>query len=329
MPLQNFTSQNILGFAVCAFAASFIISFLLSPLILKELIKLHFGQEIRELGPKSHIKKAGTPTMGGFIFIIASVVVSIAASVVFRKIPFELACFILFGTVGFLDDFIKVRLKRNLGLDEKQKLVMQILFSVLLSLYAYHAFGSKIHIPFIERLWDLGYFYVPFTAFTMVACANAVNLTDGLDGLAASVTFFASTAFAAVSYILSSPDGMIFALAIAGALAGFLRVNWHPAKCFMGDTGSMALGGGISGMAIINGLHFWIIIIGFIYFIETLSVIIQVTYYKRTKKRIFKMSPYHHHLELSGYNEVSVAKIFSAVTVICGILGIFAALAAV
>lgn len=304
---------------------SLVLSFLISFPAIPILYKLKFGQEIREEGPKSHLKKRGTATMGGFIFIIAITITSLIYMKVDYKILYMLLSMLLFGVVGFIDDYNKVINKRNLGLNAKQKLILQFAISFALSIIIYkmNLGNTSIYIPFVSKLLDLKILYIPFIMITMTASANAVNLTDGLDGLAAGVTAIVMTFFGIIGYRFGYVSAGIFGFVVAGGCLGFLRVNKNPAKCFMGDTGSMALGGAVSSIAIFMNMPLLILIIGLPYLIETLSVMIQVVYFKKTGgKRFFKMAPIHHHLELSGFSEVQVVMIFYIFTMICSIVGL-------
>jgi phospho-N-acetylmuramoyl-pentapeptide-transferase len=298
---------------------SFFISLILGPILIPLLHKLKFGQNIREEGPKSHKKKAGTPTMGGLIFIISSF---IAMAILIRKPSDEamiaLYAFIAFGLIGAIDDGLKIIHKKNLGLKAAEKMVFLIIVSGALGYYAATnpRIGTHILIPFTQISFDLGMWYIPFVVLYYTATTNAVNLTDGLDGLATSVTLLVMTFFALISFGLGHYTLSIFCGVIAGSLLGFLRYNAFPAQVFMGDTGSLALGGAIAAVAMILKLPLLVIIVGGIYAIETLSVIIQVGYFKLTKKRVFKMSPIHHHFELSGWHETKIVSVFSIITVI-------------
>jgi phospho-N-acetylmuramoyl-pentapeptide-transferase len=298
---------------------AFFISLILGPILIPLLHRLKFGQNIREEGPKSHQKKAGTPTMGGLIFIISSF---ITMAILIRRPSDEamiaLYAFIAFGIIGALDDGLKIIHKKNLGLRAAQKMIMLIIVSGILGYYAAtdSRIGTNIIIPFTTISFDLGIWYVPFIVLYFAATTNAVNLTDGLDGLATSITLLVMTFFALVSFGLGHYSLAIFCGVIAGALLGFLRYNAFPAQVFMGDTGSLALGGAIGAVAMILKLPLLVIIVGGIYAVETLSVILQVASFKLTKKRIFKMSPIHHHFELSGWHETKIVSIFSIITVI-------------
>lgn len=296
---------------------SFLISVLGGPIIIPLLHKLKFGQNIRTEGPESHQKKAGTPTMGGIIFILTAI---IAMFLIVRKPSDEssvaLYAFVLFGIIGFLDDFLKIRRKKNEGLTAKQKMVLLIVVSSIFAFYANKNLGTEIMIPFMNKTLNLGFLFIPFVIFYYAATTNAVNLTDGLDGLASSVTLLVMTCFALISFAMGNYTLSIFCGIVAGSLLGFLRYNTYPARVFMGDTGSLALGGAVATVALLLKLELFIVIIGGIYVAEAISVIIQVTSFKLFKKRVFKMSPIHHHFELSGWHEAKIVAVFSIITVI-------------
>lgn len=298
---------------------AFLISILQGPIIIPLLHKLKFGQSIRDEGPKSHQKKAGTPTMGGIIFIISSFITML---LIVKKPGDEamiaLYAFVAFGIIGALDDGLKIIRKKNLGLRAYQKMILLLIVSGTFAYYAANNpyIGTSIILPFAHINWNLGVFYIPFIIIYFAATTNAVNLTDGLDGLATSVTLLVMTFFALVSFSTGHYTLAIFCAVVAGALLGFLRYNAFPAQIFMGDTGSLALGGAIAAIAMILKMPLLVIIVGGIYVMETLSVILQVASFKLTGKRIFKMSPLHHHFELSGWHETKVVSIFCIVTVI-------------
>ena len=306
---------------IVAFVLGLVISLILGPIIIPILHKLKFGQNIRKEGPKSHLKKAGTPTIGGLIFIFSIIVVMIAMR---YKLSDE-AMIVLYGTVafgfiGFLDDMLKIIHKQNEGLTSGQKFALQLLFSAGMAIYGYMNIGTTINV-FGDVQWNLGIFYIPFVMFYFAAITNAVNLTDGLDGLASSVTALVLIFFSVTSYQLGHYSVSVFAIGLTGALLGFLRYNAYPAKVFMGDTGSLALGGAISSMLLVLKIPFMVIIVGGIYVIEVLSVIIQVTSFKLTGKRVFKMSPLHHHFEQIGWSEVKIVTVFSGITLVLCIIG--------
>ncbi|WP_035340710.1 phospho-N-acetylmuramoyl-pentapeptide-transferase [Alkalihalobacillus hemicellulosilyticus] len=307
---------------------SFLIAVLLSPIFIPFLRRLKFGQSIREEGPESHKKKSGTPTMGGIVIVISIIITSLFISVTYLSLSQEILLLLLvtvgFGLVGFLDDFIKVVLKRNLGLTSKQKLAGQLFIAILFYIGLRQMnLSTEIIIPATSFSIDLGWFYLPFVIIMLVGASNAVNLTDGLDGLLAGTGAVAFGAFAVLAWYADLIDISIFSAAIVGAVLGFLVYNAHPAKVFMGDTGSLALGGAIAAIAILTKMEILLIIIGGVFVIETLSVIIQVISFKTRGKRIFKMSPLHHHYELSGWSEWRVVVTFWFVGMIFAVLGIY------
>ena len=313
--------------ALVAFILAAISGIFLIPL----LHRLKFGQEIREEGPKWHQKKSGTPTMGGFIFIISFVITVFAMPFAggrgasLKEIAIITAAALCFGAIGFIDDYIKVILKRNLGLTAKQKFSLQVLVSlVFTSLIAgFGVIDMSVLIPFTGYYVNLGYLVLPLDIIVMLATVNSVNLTDGLDGLAATVTVIVAAFFALAAEKIGDSAVFTVSAAICGALVGFLIYNKYPAKVFMGDTGSLFLGGLLSAVAVYMRNPFILLIVGFVYVAESLSVIIQVTYYKKTGKRIFKMSPIHHHFEMCGLSESKIVLLFSAVTLVLGIIGYF------
>ena len=306
-----------------AFSVAVIGTIVLGPLIIPMLRSLKVGQTIRSDGPKSHFGKAGTPTMGGLIFLIPIII----ASLIFSPPNISMALLILmtvgFGIIGFTDDYIKVVLKRSLGLKARGKLVGQILLSLVLAVIVvvFLDKGTNIWIPFIGDV-SLGWLYLPFVVFVVVGTTNAVNLTDGLDGLAAGTMAVAALGFLAVSLILGNSDAAIFAAALAGGCIGFLVFNSYPAKVFMGDTGSLAIGAAIATLAILTKTEILLVIIGMVFVIETLSVILQVISFQTTGKRLFLMSPLHHHYELKGWGERKIVLVFYAVAIVCALLGV-------
>ncbi len=300
-----------------SFFVSFIAVAVIMPFLIPMLRRMKFGQVIRDEGPAWHAKKNGTPTMGGIAFLLVSVIVSLIVCPDI-KLKAGIIAAALYGVVGFIDDFIKIKLKRNLGLTAKQKLILQILISVSFGLFVTSSgyTDTTLSIPFTQVVFDLGWAYIPFITVFMVGVTNAVNLTDGLDGLATSVTVVVCAFFTFSSIMMRELTNSYFACALAGGLAGFLIYNFYPAKVFMGDTGSLFLGGAVSVMAINLKLELLLILVGFIYVIEALSVIIQVISFKTTGKRVFLMSPIHHHYEKKGMSEIKIVYAFSAVTLI-------------
>lgn len=311
---------------------SFLVTVLLSPIVIPFLRRLKFGQSIREEGPQSHMSKAGTPTMGG-VMIIASIVVTfsiVAIKFIEHPFSFEFSLLLLaligYGLVGFLDDFIKVALKRNLGLTSRQKMIGQVVIAIIFFIILkINDFSTVISLPGTNFQLDLGWGYGLLVIFMLVGSSNAVNLTDGLDGLLAGTATIAFAAFAVIASYHYGENELttLFSLAVVGALVGFLVFNAHPAKVFMGDTGSLALGAAIAAVAILMKLEIILIIIGGVFVIETLSVIIQVISFKTTGKRVFKMSPLHHHYELKGWSEWRVVTTFWFVGILFAILGVF------
>ena len=302
---------------VMAIVISFIVASILGPIIIPLLHKLKFGQNIREEGPKSHLKKAGTPTIGGLIFIFATIITMfIMVGNPTDEAMIALYSFVGFGFVGFLDDLLKIIKKKNEGLTSGQKMILLLIVSGFLTWYAYKYIGTSINIPFLNGQINLGLFYIPFVMFYFAGVTNAVNLTDGLDGLATSVTVLVTTFLGIISYNLGHISLAIFCVALAGALLAFLRFNAFPARVFMGDTGSLALGGAVAMVALILKMPLILVLIGIIYVIETLSVILQVASFKLTGKRIFKMAPIHHHFEQLGWSETKIVYVFSIITVV-------------
>ncbi|MEO2679836.1 phospho-N-acetylmuramoyl-pentapeptide-transferase [Clostridium butyricum] len=302
---------------------SFIFSLILGPIFIPILHKLKFGQNIRKEGPKSHQKKAGTPTMGGIIFFI-----SVAATILIMGPSFtdpKMIILYSFLAFGFLDDMLKIIHKDNLGLKAGQKMILLLIFSVALAVYGYKNIGTDILIPLGSGFkLNLGLLYIPFIIIYYAAVTNAVNLTDGIDGLATSVTIIVLTFFTIVAFKTGQKDVAIFSIALCGALLGFLKYNAFPAKVFMGDTGSLALGGAVGTIALMLKMELWVVIVGLMYVVETLSVIIQVTSFKMTGKRVFKMAPIHHHFEQCGWSEVKIVTVFSLVTAVLCIIGFIA-----
>ena len=302
---------------VMAIVISFIVASILGPIIIPLLHKLKFGQNIRQEGPKSHLKKAGTPTIGGLIFIFATIITMfIMVGNPTDEAMIALYSFVGFGFVGFLDDLLKIIKKKNEGLTSGQKMILLLIVSGFLTWYAYKYIGTSINIPFLNGQINLGLFYIPFAMFYFAGVTNAVNLTDGLDGLATSVTVLVATFLGIISYNLGHISLAIFCVALAGALLAFLRFNAFPARVFMGDTGSLALGGAVAMVALILKMPLILVLIGIIYVIETLSVILQVASFKLTGKRIFKMAPIHHHFEQLGWSETKIVSVFSIITVV-------------
>lgn len=299
-----------------------ILSLILGKILIPVLKKLHAGQSIREEGPKSHMVKSGTPTIGGLIFLFSAIITTLLTGNFKVSVFMILFSTLAFGAVGFIDDYIKVVMKRNLGLRAYQKLFLQILTAVILIIYQYNSkhMGTDLYIPFLKDYRSIGVFYIPFIIFVIVGTVNSVNLTDGLDGLSTSVTIICLLFFNVVAVKFERYEIAAFSLVLAGALIGFLFFNKYPAKVFMGDTGSLALGGAISAIALLLNVPLILPISGGIYFIETLSVIIQVVSFKTRGKRVFLMSPLHHHFEQKGWHEKKIVAVFSLVELILCII---------
>ena len=301
---------------VMSIIISFLISVVLCPIVIPFLHKLKFGQYIREEGPKEHQKKSGTPTMGGLVILSSVVITSLIFIGEHKEMLPVLFMTLGFGLIGFLDDYIKVVMKRNLGLRAWQKMALQILVTgvFIYYLYNYTDIGTDVYIPFIDKTWELGALFIPFVFCVVVGTVNGANFTDGLDGLASGVTVIIAVFFTVIAIATGSGIEPVTG-AVVGALMGFLLFNVYPAKVFMGDTGSLALGGFVASAAVVLKLPIFLLLVAFIYFAEVLSVMIQVVYFKLTKgKRFFKMAPIHHHFELCGWSETRVVAVFTVVT---------------
>ncbi len=336
--------KEMLMSSLLSFAVALVATLAIGPVFIPWLRKLKFGQEIREEGPAWHQKKSGTPTMGGIMFIFG-IAIAIAVTTIMFAVNgnFDTTyarCILLFvislgfGVIGFIDDYIKVVKKRNLGLTAKQKFILQVVLAAIyvVVLFAMGELETGVKIPFTSIEWVMPvWLYIPFVMFIVVGVVNAVNLTDGLDGLASSVTSVVAVFFTVVSYIVFNEYGVtVFSMALLGGLLGFLWYNKYPAKVFMGDTGSLFLGAAVALMAIDLKMPIYLILVGFVYFAETLSVIMQTTYFKITKKkygegrRIFKMTPLHHHFEMCEWKETKVVTVFTCATLILCIVAWFA-----
>lgn len=305
---------------------SFAISVLLGPVVIPFLRRLKIGQTERTEGPESHLKKNGTTTMGGILILISVVITSLLFVRQYPRIIPVLFLTLGFGLVGFLDDYIKVVLRRSMGLRAWQKFALQILVTSVFTFYLLHYTDVSLamKVPFLEGIYlDFGWFNIPILFFVVIGTVNGTNFTDGLDGLASSVTVLVATFFTVVAIGTNSGIEPI-TCAVVGALLGFLLFNVHPASVFMGDTGSLALGGFVAAAAIMMQMPLFIVIVGLIYLVEVLSVMMQVTYFKATGgKRIFKMAPIHHHFELCGWSETRVVAVFSIVTALLCLLALF------
>lgn len=316
MRISNYTLWSVL--------VSFFLTVIIAKYSIPYLRKFKLGQNIRDDGPQSHLSKAGTPTMGGVFFVVAIILTTFCLGNFSREVFSVLIGMLGFTFIGFLDDFFKLVMKRSLGLTEIQKLIIQFVISIVVIIFIELVVGTDLTyqlVPFVKNPVHFGWIIYPIVIFVIIGTANATNLTDGLDGLSSSVSI---PVFLGLAVISSSryPSVGVFSLVFMASLMGFVLFNSYPARVFMGDTGSMALGGAIATICILNGMIFYLPIIGGIYVIEALSVIIQVVSYKtRNKKRVFLMSPIHHHYELKGYKEPQIVTAFA---VISGILSIIA-----
>lgn len=302
---------------------AFIVCALVGPVLIPYLHKLKFGQSIRECGPASHMKKSGTPTMGG-LMMLAALIIALLWGQFTPHVIIALVLTVGHAVIGFIDDYIKVVMKRNLGLTAKQKFLLQF---ILAGAYVYfaetHIHNTELWVPFVNMTVDLGWGYYVLAFLLLVGTTNAVNLTDGLDGLVSFVSLPVTLVFAFIAYMQGMLDLCGFSLGLTGACLGFLLFNRHPAQVFMGDTGSLALGGAVAAMALLTHTELLLVIVGGIYVAEALSVIIQVTYFRFSGgKRIFRMAPLHHHFELGGWKEVKVVRVFTFVSCVLSILGL-------
>lgn len=305
--------------------SSFILAYLLGKILIPILHRMKYGQSIREEGPKAHMKKQGTPTIGGLIFIISTFIVTILYSVFYVKTlkndtVIILLIFLAFGFVGFLDDYLKIRRKKNLGLRAYQKMILLMLITFVIYVFSKDTLGTNLYIPILNVNINLYYLYLPFLFIYFTGVTNAVNLTDGLDGLATTVTIIVLIFLFLISFVFGKVDIGIFAFILIGSLMAFLIFNVNPARVFMGDTGSLALGGAVAAISFLLGIEVVLILAGIIYVIEALSVIIQVVVYKFTRKRVFKMAPIHHHFEHLGWSENKIVYVFGAITLIACII---------
>ena len=321
------TSMNIYIAVAIPIIIAFALSVALGPVIIPFLRKLKFGQTVRDDGPQSHLKKNGTPTMGGIIFLISVIVTSCIYMKDYPQIIPILFVTVGYGVIGFLDDYIKIVLKRSEGLTPSQKMFGQIIVTGVFAVYMYKFSGISMEmiVPFFPNVTlDLGFLTIPVMFLAIIGTVNGVNFTDGLDGLATSVTIMVAVFFGVVALGVKS-DVWPIACAVIGALLGFLLFNVHPASVFMGDTGSLALGGFVAAIAYMLQMPIFILIVGLIYWIEILSVIIQVGYFKISHgKRIFRMAPIHHHFELGGWSETKIVAVFTIVTAMLCLIGLMA-----
>ena len=312
--------------AVIAFAVSMFVTSRLIPFLKQK----QFGQFIREDGPQAHLSKAGTPTMGGAAMVAGITVALLASSFITGSFGADKLAILLsmfaFGFIGFVDDYNKIAKKQNEGLTPRQKIALQLLFGLALAVFMMLREGTSVFIPFAKVNVDFGILYIPFIVFVEIAMANAVNLTDGLDGLASSTSAIVAACFAVIGMFIFPENNEPMAAAaqaVFGATLGFLVYNHYPARIFMGDTGSMALGGVLSATAIVGHVEWLLPIAGLLYVCEALSVIIQVLYFKKTGgKRFFRMAPIHHHFELGGWHETKVVKVFCLFTFFCCVIAV-------
>lgn len=308
--------MDMIKVVITAVLISFGISAVACPVLIPFLKKIKFGQQVREDGPQAHLKKQGTPTMGGIAFLFSVMLTSLFFMKSYPQIIPILFMTVGFGFVGFLDDYIKVVRKHSEGLNPKQKMAAQFVITAIFCFYMmkYSGGGTVIHIPFLHTDWDMGWLYIPMVFLVVLGTDNGVNFTDGLDGLCTSVTIIVATFFTVVA--MTTVSGIVpITGAVVGALLGFLLFNVYPAQVFMGDTGSLALGGFVASTALVLQNPLIILLVGFIYLIEVISVIIQVVYFKKTHgKRFFRMAPIHHHFELGGWSETRVVAVFTTVT---------------
>ncbi|MFD2612806.1 phospho-N-acetylmuramoyl-pentapeptide-transferase [Paenibacillus gansuensis] len=303
---------------------SFVLAVILGPLFIPLLRRLKFGQQIRNDGPQTHLKKAGTPTMGGIIIMVALTLAFFRFSEHNADFYILLVACLGYGLIGFLDDYIKIVFKRSLGLTAKQKLIGQLFFAIVVCyLLNMSGHSTAIAIPGLHYSIDLGWLYYPFVVFTMLAMSNAVNFTDGVDGLLSGISAIAFGAFAVIAMMHTEWEAGIFSAAMIGAVLGFLVFNAHPAKVFMGDAGSLGIGGGLAAVAFITKTELLLIVVGGVFVVEMLSVIIQVVSFKTRGKRVFKMSPIHHHFELSGWSEWRVVLTFWTVGLFLAAVGLY------
>ena len=322
-----------MDFQIKLLLLSFAITVILGMIIVPILRKLKVGQIEREDGPESHLKKQGTPTMGGIIIMLGIIIVTILSYIYYKSRDAELAKNLLpilgltigFGAIGFIDDFKKLVLKNTKGLKPSLKMLGLLIISVVYVLYLIKGInlGTDTYIPILKEYIHIPiYVYIPFAILVILATTNAVNLTDGIDGLSTSVCTIIITCLTVIATVFQVKEIVVFGAGVTGAVLAFLMFNIYPARVFMGDTGSLFLGGVISGIALYLKMPLILLIIAIIPIIETISVIIQVAYFKKTGKRIFKMAPIHHHFELSGWRENKVVMVFSIITLIASIIGL-------
>lgn len=303
---------------------AFVLALIMGPLFIPILRRMKFGQQIRTDGPQGHLKKQGTPTMGGTIILLALALATLRFADKTTDLLILLIASLGYGLVGFLDDYIKIIFKRSLGLTAKQKLFGQLLISAIVCyLLIKEGHSTDLYIPFVEFHFNPGWLYFPLMAILMLGASNAVNFTDGLDGLLAGTSAIAFGAYTVIAMNNTQPEAAIFSAAMVGAVLGFLVFNAHPAKVFMGDTGSLGIGGGLVAVAILTKAELLLAIVGGVFLVEILSVVIQVVSFKTRGKRVFKMSPIHHHFELVGWSEWRVVITFWAAGLVLAVLGLY------
>lgn len=314
---------------VISFGASLLVTLVAMPILIPFLHKIKFGQVEREEGLASHKAKGGTPTMGGMIFVLVPVVLTLILrpqSIMNAEMMIVILAYLGYSLIGFVDDFIIVVRKNNEGLKPKYKFALQSILAVIFYFIYQSIAATTLYIPVLNITWEMGFLYFILIFIMFTAESNAVNFTDGLDGLCAGTSMIAFFPYIIFALLQEKQDLALFLLAVCGSLLGYLKYNLHPAKIFMGDTGSLALGGLLAASAMILKQELLLVLIGGVFLAEMLSVVIQVTYYKRTKKRIFKMAPLHHHFELSGFKETQVVIMFWSAGLVCAMIGLVLAL---
>ena len=309
------------GFAALAMALA------AGPVLIPALRRFKLRQFVREDGPQRHLAKSGTPTMGGILFLLTMPFALLFVERIGRESWLALYLLLTMALVGVSDDYLKTKKRQSEGLSSRQKLMGQMLAALLFSILLWQFQGGWVWLPFLNRYWYMGVYYIPYASFIIVATVNGTNLTDGLDGLCAGVTFLVAFAYALYCWACGLTHVTWFAAALAGSCLGFLMFNLHPARVFMGDTGSLALGGGVAALALLTGTELLLPLLGIVYVSETISVILQVAYFKATGgKRLFRMAPLHHHFELCGLRESVVSVVFWLVTVLAAALFLWIAL---
>jgi phospho-N-acetylmuramoyl-pentapeptide-transferase len=309
---------------IMAFVVSLVVVLILGPVLIPTLYRMKFGQEVRDDGPRTHLKKRGTATMGGVMILLGATIAAFLFTDDIWKTLLLTGITLGAGLLGFLDDYLKVVLRRPLGLKARHKILGQLLLGILLAWGAVLlGRDTTIIIPFTGNEFVIGLFYYLFVVVVFISAANAVNLTDGLDGLACGLMAIAGGVYVLISWMMGNTAAAVFAGALTGGCLGFLRHNYHPAKIFMGDTGSLALGGALAALAVLTGTELVLLILGAVFVFEVLSVIIQVVSFQLTGKRVFKMSPLHHHFELCGWPEVKVVHLFWLIGFCFAILGLW------